>query len=165
MAAGMDFDFEDMERFEKTLKAMGGLPPKIAVKAAGKGANLVRKSARANAPEYSGTLKRAIRREGERVRVKGKKVYDIQIDASLNQVFQKPIKNPGEAGGKSKKAYYPASQEYGFLTRSKGGGLSYVPGYHYLQNAIDDNAPAIKTTTIKTTMDELEKEWTKANGT
>lgn len=53
-------------------------------------------------PVDTGALKRGIIREGERSRKKGKKVYKMMFDPTMNDVFQKPIKHPGAAGGSKK---------------------------------------------------------------
>lgn len=77
----------------------------------------------------TGNLKTNIVSVDERSRKKGKKVYKTTFAGGdeANAVLQKKIKNPGAAGGKNKKAYYPVSVEYGFLTRAnEGGGLAYV---------------------------------------
>lgn len=155
------FYVEDMAKFQRALDKVGAVPQKVVTKAAGKGRTVVRRAIRNEAPVDTGTLKRGIVSRGERAKVKGKKVFDLMFDPSMNDVFQRPILNPGVAGGKSPKAYYPASMEYGFLTRSKGGGLSYVPGYHFMRNATEQSASAAKQAMIHTVATELEKEWAK----
>lgn len=154
-------DWKDEYKFERVLSRVAKMPQKVAVKAAGKGATVVRKAVRSSAPVGdTGQLKRGIVRVGERSKP-GKKVYDIMFDPKKNDIFQKPIKNPGEFGGKNKKAYYPASMEYGFLTRSKGGGYAYVPGYHFMRNSTDEAGPAARRAVIQTATQELNKEWLK----
>lgn len=155
------FYLEDMAKFRRTLDKVGSVPQKVVTKAAGKGRTVVRRAIRGEVPVDTGTLKRGIVSTGERSRSKGKKVYQLRFDPALNDVFQKPIKNPGEAGGKNPKGYYPASMEYGYLTRSKGGGLSYVPGYHFMREGAEQSSRAAKTTMIRTATAELEKEWVK----
>ena len=90
--------------------------------------------------------------------------YDLTFDKGMNDVLQKPVKNPGEAGSKSTlhgHAYYPASMEYGFLTRSKGGGLSYVPGYEFMRTGTEAAGPEARQVIIDTAAKELINEWTK----
>ncbi len=174
--SGMDMvvHWGDMAKFRKTLDKVGQLPQKVVTKAAGKGRTVVRKAIRAQAPVDTGTLKRGIVSEGERSRSKGKKVYKLVFDPDKNQAFQRNIKNPGAAGGKNKKAYYPASVEYGFLTRAnEGGGLRYVmgratglglkrvEGQHFMRKAAEQVETAAKQTMIRTATAELEKEWMK----
>ena len=161
MSMKLDFDFREMVQLQKALRRVEQVPQRAVTKAAGKGASVVRKAVRAGVPVATGAMKRGIVRKGERSRTKGKKVYDLMFDPGMNDVFQKPIKDPGAAGGKSPHGYYPASMEYGFLTRSKGGGLSYVPGYHFMRDAAQGASPAAKQATVKTFMDELGKEWSK----
>ena len=163
--ADISFDTKDIKAFEAMLTDLGGCPPKVATKAAGKGASIVRRSIRESAPKgETGNLKRAIKRTSERSSKKGKKVYEITFDRAYNDVLQRPIKNPGEAGGKSDKAYYPASMEYGFLTRSKGGGISYVPGYHFMRTGAEDADASAKEAISSTAMQELEKIWMEKKG-
>lgn len=159
MAMSFAIDWADMLKLNGMLQRVEKVPQKCVTRAASKGATIVRKAVRVNAPVLTGDLKRGIVRKAEHSRAKGKKVYDLMFDPGMNDVFQKPIKNPGEAGGKNPKAYYPASMEYGYLTRSKGGGYDYVPGYHFMRDATEEAAPSAKRTVIRTMTQELEKEW------
>lgn len=161
MGKPLVFYMEGLGDFVGVLGSMEQVPQKCVTKAAGKGATVVRKAVRGTVPVDTGALKKGIIRKGERSRTKGKKVYDLMFDPSMNDVFQKPIKNPGEAGGKSPKGYYPASMEYGFLTRSKGGGYSYVPGYHFMRDAAEASSSPAKKVMIQTLNDEIDKEWSK----
>ena len=155
------FYLEDVAKFRRTLDKVEAVPQKVVTKAAGKGRTVVRKAIRGQVPVDTGTLKRGVVSTGERSRTKGKKVYQLRFDPALNDVFQRPILNTGEAGGKNPKGYYPASMEYGFLTRSKGGGLSYVPGYHFMRSGAEQSEAAAKSAMIRTATAELEKEWVK----
>ena len=157
----MRFEIDGMKSLQKNLKRVGTVPQRCITKAAGKGANVVRREIRSEVPVRTGALKRGIIRTGERSRLTGKKVDAFMFNPAMNDVFQKPIKNPGEAGGKSDHAYYPASMEYGFLTRSKGGGYSYVPGYHFMRDAAEASSTAAKQEMINVLNQELEKEWAK----
>lgn len=159
--AKLTFYLKDLPKFHAALRRVEKIPQKAVTKAAGKGATVVRKAVRSTVPEDTGALKRGIIRKGERSRTKGKKVYDLMFDPGMNDIFQKPIKNPGEAGGKSPHGYYPASMEYGFLTRSKGNGLSYVPGYHFMRKAAESSEFPARQAIVKTLTDELQKEWTR----
>lgn len=163
----MTLDTREVADFERALARIGDLPQKITRQAAGKGATVVRRAIRNNAPVgETGELRRGIVRNLERTRtVRGKVVYDIEFDPAKNSIFQKPIKQPGSAGGRVSRrngtthAYYPASMEYGFLTRSKGNGLSYVPGYHFMREAADAAAAEARAVTIDTAMQKIEMEW------
>lgn len=155
------FELDGFGGFVSVLGSMEDVPKKCVSRAAGKGATVVRRAIRGKVPVATGDMKRGIYRKGERSRLKGKKVYQLAFNPAMNDVFQKPIKNPGVAGGKSDHAYYPASMEYGFLTRSKGGGYSYVPGYHFMQQAAEDSAAETKSTMIKSLNEQIDKEWSK----
>lgn len=155
------FELKGFDNFVGVLGSMEGVPQRCVSRAAGKGMNVVRRNVKARVPVASGELKRGIIRVGERSRVKGKKVYDLMFDPKKNDIFQKPIKNPGEAGGKSKHGYYPASMEYGFLTRSKGGGYRYVPGYHFMRDGAEEVSSAAKSEMIQALNKEIDKEWAK----
>ena len=162
MALDLSFDFGDMVRLQASIRKLGDLPQKVVTKAAGKGATIVGRAVKAAAPRgQTRQLSKGFKRKAEKSRVKGKKVYHYAMDSAKNDIFQKSIKNPGEAGGKSEHAYYPASVEYGFLTRSKGGGLTYVQGTHFAQKAAESAEPEARGAIIKTLKEELDKEWKK----
>lgn len=122
-----------MRDLERAFRELGKVPQTVATQSARAGARVALKAARDNAPEDTGNLKRGIIMRRERSRVKGKAVYDIMMDPAMNHVFVKISK----AG---KRSYYPASQEYGFLTVDGG----YVPGYRYLRRAADENERQIE---------------------
>lgn len=160
-------DLRDLKEAKKTFDAMGTLPAKIVTAAARRGATVTRKAVKNSGamPEDTGTMRKALRTKREKSRYKGKKVYEVLFDPALNAVFQRPIQNPGEAGGRSPKAYYPASMEYGFLTRSKGNGLSYVPGYHFMRDEGETMREPVKAEMAKKFNEAIQKEWTKRHGT
>lgn len=162
----MEFDARDLKRFEAALGKMEKLSQRVVNKAAGKGATIMGRAVRAAAPRgKTKQLSKGFKRYSEKSR-RGKKVFGYAMDPAKNEIFQKPIKNPGEAGGaKHPYAYYPASVEYGFLTRSKGGGLRYVPGQHFVRDAAEVSKPVAERVIMKTLADEMEKEWKKKNAT
>ena len=93
------FDTRELKAFQLTIQRMGGIPTKVATKAASKGATVVRREVRSRIPVgETGELKRGIKRKGERSRIKGKKVYDLMFDPAKNSIFQKPVKHPGFVG-------------------------------------------------------------------
>ena len=153
----VSIDWSDFRRLNRTVDKLGRLPQKCVTKAARKGGNLVLKAVRQKAPVDTGDLKRGLRLKGEKSRVKGKKVFDVVFDAGMNDVFQKPIQNPGEAGGQSKIAYYPASMEYGYFARNG----RYIPGYHFMRGAAEESEESAAGVTVQVLSDELEKEWSK----
>ena len=86
--------------------------------------------ARRYAPRKTGLLRKGIiAMPGlEKRRFKGKAVGEVVMDRGLNGVFQKP-------GKKGHHYYYPASQEYGFKHRVRGGGIGRVEGKHFMHVA------------------------------
>ena len=158
------FDLKGIEKMVKALNKVNKSPQKAVTRAASKAATLVKRAVRQGTVPVgkTGNLKRAITRKAEKTRARGKKVYEITFDKKYNDVLQKPIKNPGAAGGKNPKAYYPASQEYGFLTRSKGGGIEYVPGLHFMRQGAENAEAQAKQVMIETLEKELDKLWKEA---
>lgn len=124
--ANVNFDLEGIVVFCRALDAIGKSPQPAANKASSKAAAIVKRSIKARAPKKVGTLKRSIVTRAEKSKLKGKKVRQITFSKESSAVLQKPIKRPGLYGGKHAYwGYYPASQEYGFLTRAKDGGIEY----------------------------------------
>lgn len=142
-----EFKIDGMEELIKTIKRVGQLPQKTVTKAARNGMRIALNAAKSNAPQDSGNLRRGLVLKGERMRVKGKKVYQVTFTASLNSVFVKMYGN-----SKEKRAYYPASQEFGYTVRGK-----YTPGYAYLKKSIDSQKNAIENKIISTFTDEFDK--------
>ena len=137
------YEIEGMKELERTIRKLGQLPQKCVTPAAKKGARIALKAARANAPWETGELSNGIILKGEKLRKRGKKVYQVTLDPAKNDIFVKTTKD-------GKRYYYPASMEYGFITRDGG----YSPGFHYLRDALVDNKTAIE----RTVVDELAKQ-------
>lgn len=108
--------------------------------------------ARRYAPKKSGDLRRGIivMPGLEKTRFKGKAVGQVVIDRAMNSVFQKPSKLGHHY-------YYPASQEYGFRHRAKGGGTKRIEGKHYMYIASRLSAGGFEAAVDKTVR-ELTKE-------
>lgn len=146
MAKRAKFEVEGLKELEKTIRKLGKLPQKCVTPAAKKGARIALKSARAKAPWETGELSNGIIIKGERARKKGKKVYQVTMDPAKNDIFVKTTAD-------GKRYYYPASQEYGFITKDGG----YVPGFHYLRNSIDDNKAEIERVTVQELAKQIDK--------
>jgi len=136
---GFDALMRDFER-------LGKVPQSAATRGAQAGGRIALKAAKALAPVDTGELRDGIILKGERNRDKGKKVYDVMMDPAKNDVFVKTTKD-------GKRYYYPASQEYGFLTVDG----RYVPGYAYLRRAIDNNAEQIERKILEVAGREVDK--------
>jgi len=135
-----------MKELERAFRELGKVPQSAATKSARAGGQIALKAAKANAPEDTGDLKRGIILKRERSKVKGKAVYDVTIDPAMNDVFVKVSKD-------GKRSYYPASQEYGFLTVDG----RYIPGYRYLRRSADDNERPIEKKMLEVTGKEVDK--------
>jgi hypothetical protein len=140
-------EIEGMKELEKMIKKLGELPQKAVTKSAKAGANIALKSAKTDAPIDQGNLRKGIVLKGERLKVKGKKVYQVTFAKSMNTFFVKMSKD-----GK-KRYYYPASQEYGFMTRDGG----YTPGYRYMKKSIENNDTAIEKKIVDSLSKEIDK--------
>ena len=135
-----------MKELERSFRELGKVPQSAATKSARAGGQIALKAAKANAPEDTGELKSGIILKREKSRVKGKAVYDVMMDPAKNDIFVKTTKD-------GKRYYYPASQEYGFLTVDGG----YVPGYRFLRRAIDDNKTVIEKKVLETAGKAVDK--------
>lgn len=155
-------DTTDVTKMIGMLNKLGTSPQKAINKGTSKAVLLLKRKIRAEAPVKTGTLRKNIVVKAESNRgKKGRKVREVTMKGGeeANAQLQRPIQNPGKLGGKNKKAYYPASQEYGFLARAPGGGVQYIPGKHFMRDPADANDAQVKTLMIDTTMEVLEKTW------
>lgn len=141
------FEVEGMDEVIKIIKDVGELPQKCVNKAAKKGIQIAKKDAKNGGwVDETGYLRKGIKEKAEKTKIKGKKVYDLWPDPSMNDVFVKTSKS-------GKRAYYPASIEYGFKTKNGG----YVPGFKFLYNALTSNKGQIEQTIIQVLTDEIDK--------
>jgi len=168
----VQFDTRGIVKLVKMLDKAGKSSQKAVTKGANAGATVARKAYR-SAPVpvgETGYLQQAVKsvkknRHKFKRRQRGVAMYDITWPDDMNDVLQKPVKNPGEAGSKATKgghAYYPNSIEYGFLTRSKGGGYSYVPGTHIVRSQMDAAQSQVGNAIVHAMEKELDKLWQEA---
>lgn len=119
-------------------------------KAAKSGATIVLKDARASAPSRTGAMRRGIKLKLEKSRTKGKKVYQVGF-------FGKDGKTGAEfvrMYGNNKRAFYPASQEYGWEAQGKRHD---PPTKGFLRGAMDNNSTQVHTSILQVLGEELEK--------
>lgn len=173
LSNSVTFDSSDVKRFAETFKKFGPKAAKNAVKKGSqKGSNAIGKAIRKKAPKDTGQLKKGFVKKKEKSKSEYKFVYDYKPDPKKNDIFQKPIQEPGKYGGKSKHAYYPASVEYGFLTRAKGGkgyelvlpgggGNRKTEGAHFMAEGFREAEPKARETMVKVFNEEIDKEWMK----
>ncbi|WP_201009028.1 HK97 gp10 family phage protein [Paenibacillus glycanilyticus] len=143
MAKG--FKIEGMAELERMMRRLNKIPSSAVTKPAKAGAKIALKQAKADAPEDTGELKKGIVLKAEKYK-KLKRVYDIIINPKKNGIFVKMSK----AGDRS---YYPASQEFGFMTKDG----EYVPGYNYMQESLPKVDKAVQKTILDTAIKEVEK--------
>jgi HK97 gp10 family phage protein len=146
------FKIEGMDKLLSNLEKLGKAPQKHVNSASKKGMNVVLKDSKANAPLDTGQLKKGIVLKAEKSGTKGKKVYRIVFDRSMNEVFQK--KN---AAGKVT-GYYPISQEYGFFARNG----RYIPGYRFIHDSLTQNAQRSAKVMVDTMKQKIDEEIAKA---
>jgi hypothetical protein len=143
----MSTKIEGMPELERTIKRLGQLPQKCVTKAARKGANIPLKAAKKGGwIDQSGEMRKGIILKGEKTKIKGKKVYQAVMDPAKNDIFAKYSK-----GGK--RAYYPASQEYGFKARNG----KYIPGFNFFKDAIVNNSIKIEKEVVGVLSKEIDK--------
>lgn len=140
------FEIEGMKELERTIRKLGKLPQKCVTKAARKGVQIALQAAKQKAPFLTGALVEGIILKAEKTKKKGKKVYQVTMNPAMNDVFVKTTKD-------GKRYYYPASQEYGFITRNGG----YVPGFHFLRDSLVDNKEKIEKTVVEVLAKEIDK--------
>ncbi|MBO9598634.1 MAG: HK97 gp10 family phage protein [Cohnella sp.] len=135
-----------MSELKSIFNDLRRVPQTVATKSARAGGSIVLRAAKKNAPKDEGDLERAIILRREKTKVRGKAVYDVTIDRSMNAHFVKISKD-------GNRSYYPASQEYGFMTVDG----QYVPGYRYLRNSADDNRTIVEKKILDVTKTEVDK--------
>lgn len=140
------FKIKGIETLERDIRELGKLPQVAVSRSARAGANIALKAARKLAPHDLGYLRKGLTLKAEKTTKKGKKVYEVTFNRNYNSIFQKPYDHG------RKKAYYPASQEWGFTVYGH-----YTPGYRYLRKSIDENKRAIELETLSTFGKEIDK--------
>lgn len=142
------FKIEGMKELEKSFKRLGEVPQKHVTSSSRKGMNIALKTAKSTAPLDEGDLKGGMKLIGEKSKTKGKKVYQVVLDNSKNDIFQTKNKE-GKVNG-----YYPASQEYGFF--AKNG--RYIPGFHFLKKSLESNSKNIERKIMEDMQNKINKE-------
>jgi hypothetical protein len=150
--AKANFKIEGMSKLQKDLKTLGNTPQKHVTASSRKAMSIVLKSARASAPYDTGNLKKGTIMTGEKSKNKGKKVYRIVFDRSMNDVFQKKNQE-----GKVT-AYYPVSQEYGYFTKNG----RYIPGFRFIHESMTNNAQKVEVTIVSEMQKKIDAEIRKA---
>lgn len=147
MANSVTFDIRGIRQLERDIRRLQRLPQTAVNRAAKAGANVAYRWAKKNAPIDQGNMRKGLILKAEKRTKMGKKMYFISYSKAMNDIFVKPY---GENG--AKRAYYPASQEWGFTVMGH-----YTPGYRTLRKAIDENAGQIKQEVLKSVRKDVDK--------
>lgn len=156
------YKIDGMQNLLRSIDKLGKAPQKCVTKAAKFGAKIALTAIRSNAPEDTGDLKKGIVLKGERSRFKSKKVYQVTFNPAMNDIFAKnhkmgafnsKLKNSKSNLGSTTRAYYPASQEYGYFLRDG----RYMPGLHFMRDTAIANEPAVKTAMVSVLSKEVDK--------
>lgn len=137
---------EGLSELQGMFKQLEKVPQAVATKSARAGAAIVRGAAKSNAPVDEGNLKKAIVLKREKKRIKAKATYQVTIDPKMNDQFVKQSKD-GE------RSYYPASQEYGFMTKNG----KYIPGYRYMRKSAEENEQIVEKKILEVAGKEVDK--------
>lgn len=151
--AAVEMDTRDIRDLELAAKAIGGVTKKQLTPAVRKAMKPVLQAAREGAPVDTGALRKGIILKSEKNKPQLKKVFQVTMDKKKNDIFVKGLDESGEG----KRAYYPASQEYGFLKKSGGR----VPGKHFLRKAAEQQEDQLPDAITDELMGQIQKEWVK----
>ena len=142
------------EEIAQALNRLGYLPASALSTPVRKSAGAVQRLARGKAPRRTGALKVGlVVGKKERTTKPGKVVYDVRFAKEMDMAFASTSK----AG---KRGYYPASMEYGFLTRS---GKKWA-GKYFLRDAATDLLPYNDQLVMDAMWQKLMAIWAKKNG-
>lgn len=136
-----------MDKVQKLINDIGKVPAKILTKATKTAATIVRNEARSNAPVDTGAMRRGLKLKSEKRR-KHKRVYEVGFfgKAGKGEEFVRYSKS-------GKRAFYPASQEYGWTDQY---GHRHE-GKRFLRSAVDNNRENIRQTIMETMGNEIDK--------
>lgn len=134
---------QGLNKLMKDISKLERMPQKQITKGARKGANVILKQARANAPKLTGTMRKGIYLKAEKSR-RGKKVFQITFRSKPE--FVKVTKD-------GTRYFYPASQEFGFRTRDGGR----VEGKHFMLGAMEEKKNEAAETMVQVIGEEIEK--------
>lgn len=147
MANSVTFDIRGLRRLERDIRRLQRLPQTAVNRAARMGAGVAYRWAKKNAPIDLGNMRKGLVMKAEKRTKLGKKMYFISYNKNMNDIF---VKQYGPNG--AKRAYYPASQEWGFTVMGH-----YTPGYRTLRKSIDENADGIRQEVLKSLRKDVDK--------
>jgi hypothetical protein len=116
-ASGLNISVQGLEQLQSQFERIGKMPKKYLTKSAKAGMADPERQAKANAPVgKTGNLKKSIKKKMETPNKRKKAVYRLRYNPDMTPLFLKP--SSGAYGGRPPSAYYPASVEYGFKTKT-----------------------------------------------
>ncbi len=136
-------EIRGLKELQRAIKELGKAPG--VTPAARKGMMIAYRSAKTKAPEDTGDLRKGIILKKERSR-RGKAVFQVTMDSSMNDIFVKISKD-------GKRSYYPAAQEYGYITRDG----DYMPGAYFMRDSLQQNQSKIEKTIIDSMLKSIDK--------
>lgn len=122
---------EGLNDLERQFARVGKFPKKYLTKAGREGMNPILTQAKLNASKYvkTGIMRKSISKKMETPNKRNKGVYFLRFNPNSTDHFLKDT--TGVYGGKTPKAYYPHSVEYGY--KAKKGK---VEGKYFITSAI-----------------------------
>jgi len=141
-----------MAELEAGFARLGKVPQVIVNRGAVAAGKIMLAAAKRYAPEDTGALRRGLINVKEKTSRPGKKVVQVSLAADMNDTF---VKRYGP--NKSLRAYYPASQEWGWTTGKGTPHERHHQGWHYLREALDFNKTELEETFVKVAQQEIDK--------
>jgi hypothetical protein len=136
---GATFSVEGITELEAQFGRIGKMKKKYLNKAAREGIDPTLQKVKSAAPTgKTGMLKKGIRKKLETPNHRNKSVYRINWNPKYSESYYKP--SDGSYGGEPPKAFYPYSQEYGFLNSK--GTKTHTRWYHFASNVLKQEEQA-----------------------
>lgn len=136
---GATFSVEGIEQLEAQFARIGKMKKKYLNKAAREGIDPTLAKVKAAAPTgKTGMLKKGIQKKLETPNHRNKSVYRMRWNPKYAEAYQKD--SDGSYGGEPPKAFYPYSQEYGFLNSK--GTKTHTRWYHFASDVLKQQESA-----------------------
>lgn len=140
-----------IDQIIRMFRQLDQVPTTMVTKAAKAGGQVLLAKAKELAPEDTGELKASMFTGLEKGSTPAKRFYFVTFRESFNHILVKMYGPKDEKGEPTKRAYYPASQEWGWPGKSVSNPqVPYHPGLHYLRRAADENSTLINDTMLET---------------
>jgi hypothetical protein len=139
-----------MAQIERDFRSLGKVPQVPVNRAAKAAMQIPFEYAKAHMPVDEGDMKRGIILKPEKRKKMGKKTFFISYKESMNDTFAVDY-----GPGKNKRAYYPASQEWGW--KAMGRRYTKHKGFKLLKKSMDHNKAKIKGKVIEVVGKEIDR--------